>query len=164
MPTSDVSAASQSVKLCFELEREDDDWPPVRTESVWARPVGDDEYELENIPWFARGFAIGDRVRAERDDEGALTARDKVAWSGRYTIRVIPTGTGSSHEQIEDVVAAFEPLGAECEGGLPAFKIVALDIPPTARLVDIKSLLRNGEVEGRWGWEEACVDDRWADL
>jgi hypothetical protein len=152
------------VKLCFELEREDEDWPPVRTENVWARPVGDDEYELDNIPWFARGVAIGDRVRAFRDDDGVLTFRDKVAWSGRYTIRVIPTAEGSSREQIEEVIAAFHPLGAECEGGLPAFKIVALDIPPTARLSEIKALLEQGEAEGRWGWEEGCVDEGWMNL
>jgi hypothetical protein len=152
------------VKVCFELEHEDDDWPPVRTESVWARPVGGDEYELENIPWFARGVAIGDRVRAERNAEAVLTVREMIAWSGRYTIRVIPTGEGSSREQVEDVVAAFTPLGAECEGGLPAFKLVALDIPPTALLAEIKALLREGEAEGRWGWEEGCIDDRWTEL
>jgi Domain of unknown function (DUF4265) len=164
MAESDAPDAPQSVKLCFELEPEEEDWPPVRTENVWARPVGGDEYELENIPWFVRGVAIGDRVRASRDDDGVLTFRDKIAWSGRYTIRVIPTAEGSSREQIEEVVAAFQPLGAECEGGLPAFKIVALDIPPAARLSEIKTLLEQGEAEGRWEWEEGCVDDQWANL
>jgi hypothetical protein len=164
MPASDSADDPASVKVCFELEREDDDWPPVRTESVWAQAVGADEYELKNIPWFAKGFAIGDRVRAERGVDGALIVREQLAWSGRYTIRVIPTGGGSSREQIEGVIAAFSPLGVECEGGLPAFRIVALDIPPTARQAEIKGLLQEGEAEGRWGWEEGCIDDRWAEL
>jgi hypothetical protein len=158
----DDPAHSGSVKVCFELEREDD-WPPVRTENLWARPVGDG-YELENIPWFARGVALGDRVRAERDGEGVLTVREKIAWSGRYTIRLIPTGDGPAREQIQEIVAAFSLLGADCEGGLPGFRIVALNVPPTARLSEIKALLREGEADGRWGWEEGCVDDRWLEL
>jgi hypothetical protein len=164
MSPADPQSDAASVKVCFVLEREDDEWPPVTTENVWARPVGHDEYELDNTPWFAHGIALGDRVRAERDADGVLTVQEKVAWSGRYTIRVIPLGEGPSREQLEDVVAAFSPLGAECEGALPAFKIVALDIPPTARLAEIKALLREGESDGRWAWEEGCIDDRWTDL
>jgi Domain of unknown function (DUF4265) len=126
-----------------------------------GRPVGDGEYELENVPWFARGVAFGDRIRAEPDTNGALTAREKVAWSGRYTIRVIPLGEGSSRKQLEEIIAAFSPLGAECEGALPSFKLVAVDVPPSARLAEIKDLLREGEAQGRWGWEEGCIDQRW---
>jgi len=148
------------VKVRFVLER-GDDWPPVSTEGVWARPVSGEEYELENVPWFARGFACGDRVRARPDDEGVLTVVEQIAWSGRYTIRVIPTADTAAETQIQEVIDMFTPLGVECEGALSAFRIVALDIAPTGPLAEITALLRDGETRGRWGWEEGCVDERW---
>jgi Domain of unknown function (DUF4265) len=85
-----------------------------------------------------------------------------VARSGRYTIRVIPLGEGSSAERLQSVIDAFAPLGVECEGALPGFKIVALDIPPTANIAEIKSRLREGEADGSWGYEEGSIDERWA--
>ena len=158
------SGEGSRVKVRFVLDREDEEWPPVGTEGVWARPVGQGEFELDNVPWFARGVAFGDRVRAEPDSNGVLTVRDRVAWSGRYTIRVIPLGEGTSGEQVQEVIDIFTPLGAECEGALPSFKIVALDIPPTARVAEIKALLREGETEDRWEYEEGCIDENWAAL
>ena len=59
------------------------------SERLWARPAGDDEYVLENVPWFVRGNACGDRVRAAPDDDGVLWVSERVAWSGRYTVRVV---------------------------------------------------------------------------
>jgi Domain of unknown function (DUF4265) len=149
------------VKVRFQLEQDADGWPPTTTEGVWAIACGDSEYELDNVPWFVRGVACGDRVRAELDEEGILWANERVRWSGHYTIRVIPLGEGSSEAAVQNVIDSFAPLGVACEGGLPAFKIVALDIPPSATVSEIKALLREGEASGRWGYEEGCIDDRW---
>src|ERR1700730_3115350 len=149
------------VKVRFKLDQDSDGWPPVTSEGVWARPCGGAEYELDNVPWFARGVAFGDRVEIEADEDGVLWVRERTAWSGRYTIRVIPRGTGPSTDQCQEIIDTFGPLGAECEGALPAFKLVALDIPPTARLADIKTLLQQGEAERREGYEEGCIDSRW---
>jgi hypothetical protein len=154
----------ERVKVRFQLERNSDRWPPVESEGVWAKPCGGAEYELDNVPWFARGVAFGDRVRADPDQDGVLWVTERLAWSGRYTVRVIPLGDSASKSQLREIIDAFVPLGAECEGGLPAFKIVALDIPPDARLAEIKAILRRGEADGRWGYEEGCIDDRWSAL
>jgi hypothetical protein len=138
------------VKVRFRLQRGSDGWPPVESEGVWSRPCGGREYELDNVPWFAVGVAFGDRVLAEADDDGVLWVQEHLSWSGRYTIRVIPLGDKAASEQLQSIVELFAALGAECEGALPAFKLVALDIPPIARLAEIKSLLAEGEAEGRW--------------
>jgi hypothetical protein len=149
------------VKVRFRLDRQDEDWPPVESEGVWATPSGAAEYRLDNVPWFARGIAFGDLVSATPDEDGVLWVDRQVEWSGRYTIRVIPLGDRPSEDECRAVIDAFQPLGAECEGGLPAFKIVALDIPPTARLAEIKTLLDDGQADGRWGYDEGCIDSRW---
>jgi Domain of unknown function (DUF4265) len=156
--------SKDSEKVRFLLDAEDDDWPPVASEGVWAQAVGDDEYELENVPWFARNVAYGDRVRIERDDDGVAWVQERLAWSGRYTIRVIPLQGGSSQERVDRVVNSFVPLGAECESALPAYRIVALDIPSSARVGEIKALLQRGSDAGWWEYEEGCIDEHWAAL
>jgi hypothetical protein len=154
---------AEPVKVVFELEQDEDNWPPVSAESAWATPLGSDEYRLENVPWFARGYAFGDIVAAEPDVDGIPQVRRQVSWSGRYTVRVIPLG-GDDDGQVQAIIDDFVLLGADCEGALPSFSLVALDIPPTARVAEIKALLVEGEGEGRWGYEEGCVDDRWRRL
>lgn len=42
--------------------------------------------------------------------------------------------------------------------------MVALDIGPDAPLSTVKSLLANGESDGRWYYEEACISDEWRQL
>ena len=75
------------VKVRFVLDREDDDWPPLATEGVWARPVGEGEFELDNVPWFARGVAFGDRVRAEPDSDGAVCSPCAIGSHGQAATR-----------------------------------------------------------------------------
>jgi hypothetical protein len=152
------------VKVAFTLEQEDENWPPVATESIWAVPLGGDEYRLDNVPWFAVGVACGDVVRAVTDDDGVLRVLETVKWSGRYTVRVIPLGDGDADEQLGEIGGLFATLGAEYEGALPSFRLIALDIPRTARIEEIKALLIEGEAAGWWGYEEGCVDDAWTSL
>ncbi len=106
---------------------------------MWATPLGEDRYRLDNVPWFARAFAYGDVVAAEPDHEGVLRVREQLVWSGRYTVRVIPFGDESAEAQLQAVIEEFASLGADCEGALPSFTLIALDIPPTARVAEIKS-------------------------
>ena len=73
---------------------------------------------MDNAPWFARSVAFGDRVRAEPDDDGVLWVQERLSWSGRYTVRVIPHGDEPAGEQLNAIIEAFSPLGAEYPGGL----------------------------------------------
>jgi hypothetical protein len=47
--------AAGSTKVFFRLQKDADGYPPFEIESLWARPVGPDRYELDNIPFFATG-------------------------------------------------------------------------------------------------------------
>ena len=156
-------AQDADAKVWFELEPVDG-WPPVGTESLWARSLGPDRFELRNVPWFARGYAFGDAVRTIPSEGGEPVVVQQLEWSGRYTVRVIPLGERSGGEAVGEIVQRFSALGAECEGALPAYRLVALDIPPTAHLGRIKALLVDGEANGEWGYDEGCVDDRWRAL
>jgi hypothetical protein len=162
-PVTDVSEQDADAKVWFELEPEDD-WPPAGTESLWALQVGVDLYELRNVPWVANGYAFGDVVRTVPGEDGEPVVVQQVEWSGRCTVRVIPLGDSPDEEAVHEVVHCFSGLGAECEGALPEYRLVALDIPPTADVARIKELLRDGEARERWGYDEGCIGDRWRSL
>lgn len=102
----------------FQLRQDDDGWPPVASEGVWAVPLGGDLVRLDNIPWFARNAASGDTFRTSTDSHGVVWATDKVAWSGNCTVRVIPFPEGALAGSRQAVLDAFARLGVD--GDLPA--------------------------------------------
>ena len=152
------------VHVVFDLEVDDDGWPPVSGERVWAAPLGSDRFRLENAPWFVRGVAEGDVVRAiaSRGDQWPRFV-EVVEWSGNCTIRVIPFAAGELAGDQERVLALFTPLGVTGEGA-GIYPIVALTIGPDLDLRAIKTLLRQGSTEGWWEYEEGCVGEEWLGL
>ena len=54
------------VKGCFELQQDEEGYPPVVCESVWATPLGQGLYRLGNIRYFARRVAYEHVVGAVR--------------------------------------------------------------------------------------------------
>jgi hypothetical protein len=134
-----------------------DGWPPpVDSEGLWASPVEEGRYRIENTPWFAPGLATRDVVEAV-EHEGARWVMRRAAWSGHLTVRV-------AHSDPAAVLDAFADLGVGGESAAPAYRIAALDIPPDADLRAIVGRLRAGRSEGTWEYEEACVSPEWRAL
>jgi hypothetical protein len=88
-------------------------------------------------------------------------AGERVKWSGRCTIRVVPFSEGPLTGSLQAVLDAFEPLGVSGEG-LVCFGIVALDVPEDTDLVAVARLLRQGADGGWWDYEEGCVSEQWS--
>jgi Domain of unknown function (DUF4265) len=144
------------VKVRFAIEQDEDGWPPVGSEGLWAESLGHARYRLDNTPWFVRGVASDDIVAAIADPDDVLWFTERVEWSGRLTIRVIPFRAGPLAGSLRAVVEIFEELGVSGEGALPAYAIVALDVPADADFAAVKARLRRGEDDGSWSYEEAA--------
>lgn len=153
------------VHVVFELEVDDEGWPPVGAERVWAEPLGSDTYRLDNTPWFARNVAADDIVRAVAPNDDLWPVYvETVEWSGNYTIRIIPFPGGALHGSLQAVLDLFTPLGAYGEGAAPTHPIVALTIPPAADIRGAHALLVQGKDDGWWDYEEGCIDEAWIAL
>jgi hypothetical protein len=157
------SGSTGLVKVRFALEP-DDGWPPVGSEGMWAQPLGNGRFRIDNTPWFVRDLASGDVVEATFDSDGVLWAGARIEFSGRLTVRVIPFRAGPLGGDLQAVLDAFAELGVSGEGALPAYAIVALDIPPDSDHGAIIDLLLRGQDDGSWDFEEGCVTDAWIDL
>lgn len=148
------------MRLVFELPRSSDRWPPAVTERLWAVRVSGDSAWLDNIPFFVRGFALGDVVRFEADENGVLWAKNAVQCSDNCTIRIIPAEDGRQEARRQEVLDAFAPLGVDGEGS-GQFGMVALNVPASADLDRVKRLVLQGADDGRWHYEEGCVTPAW---
>lgn len=159
----DVSVSSH-VKIRFALERDESGWPPAESEGLWALPMERNLFRLDNTPWFVRGVAADDVVEASPDRDGVLwfvQLRDR---GERIVVRVIPRADGPLAGDRQAVLDAFTPLGVTGEGMASPVNMVALDIGPAAPIASVKSLLAQGETDGRWYYEEGCITEEWRRL
>ncbi len=148
------------VKVRFKLEKDDEGWPPVESEGLWAEPLGEGRYRVDNTPWFVRNLAADDVVIVLAGNDDVLWATGRAEWSGRLTIRIVPSRDGPLHGDRQAVLDSFEVLGVTGEG-IEHYNMVALDVPADADLAAVKQLLRAGEADGRWDYEEGCVSEAW---
>lgn len=138
-------------KIVFELEQDEDGYPPVGWEGVWAVPLGYGIYEIDNIPYFIRGFSTGDKVRAEFI-EGELRYVEFVEASGNTTYRIFVT----QEALVPRIVEELTYLGVQYEGThIP--RLVALSVPAQVDLAPIRAYLEAGEASGLLDYEEAAI-------
>lgn len=153
----------QRVKIRFNLQRDSDGWPPAESEGLWAEPLGEDSFRIDNVPWFVAGLAIDDVVRALAGSDGVLWATEFLARSGRITIRIIPSMDGPLDGEPRAALDLLSAVGVTGEI-FPEYRMLALDVPADADLARLKAVLRDGESDGTWNYEEGAVTDEWLSL
>ncbi len=147
-----MSTYKGRTKVFFTLEQDEDGYPPVGVESVWAIPTEDaDKYVIENTPFFVTSATLGDTVRV-RSSDGNLWFDEVVARSQNSLIRVL------FHEK-EALVRVDEWLKAhgcttEYSGD---FNLLAVSIPERVNLADIQDYLGSEAAYGTVGYEEPIL-------
>ncbi len=51
-------------KILFRLQRDEVGYPPTDWESLWATPLGSNQFEIDNVPFYIRGISSGDVILA----------------------------------------------------------------------------------------------------
>jgi hypothetical protein len=144
----------EHVKVFFRLEPDEDGYPPVEVESLWGlrRSKG---VELDNIPFYARGVALGDVVAVKADPDGVLWFDGLVRASGHSTIRL----WFAREDDVQSTCAELRTFGCSYEGDLP--RLVAIDIPPNVPYDSIREYLDRQEAASVFEYEEACLGQTW---
>jgi hypothetical protein len=143
--------ASDLVKVVIKLEKDEDDYPPADYEGLWAIPMGGSLFQIDNVPFFAKGIAYGDVVSAVAEQQ-ELRFREVVRPSGHSTLRIIIY----DEKDVPSVRALLEKQGCAIEQShIPG--LISVDVPPSVSLAVLRSFLDEGEAQERWGYEEACL-------
>jgi hypothetical protein len=96
-------------------------------ESMWAKPLGNDEYELRNTPFYAYGLNWGDIVLAiSAEDRLKPEVREVVRQSGNRTLRLYFQNNLDRSTQVRFLEDISE-LGLSYERATEI--LIALDIP-----------------------------------
>lgn len=140
--------SADRVKVLFRLQKDEDGYPPIEVESLWGirRSEG---IELDNVPFFAKGVALGDIVKTTTAGDGALEFESVVRRGGHSTYRILllKKYPDDPRRTMDELIA--KGLSVEEDAGL-----LAVDLPPEIPLGPIRDFLFDGIDSGRWEVEE----------
>jgi hypothetical protein len=143
---------ANAVKVHFQLVQDEDGYPPVTVESVWAqstpRPC---EYLLDNVPFFARTATIGDVVGV-REDDGQLWFESVVRRSPNSLIRIVffdRSGLERVNQRLIGYGCATEYLSAH--------NVLAVSIPDNVSLREVQAYLQGEATAGVLDYEEPIL-------
>lgn len=129
------------------LFRVPDDEDGAMVETLWAIPLGNDLYKLENSPFYAYGVSWQDIVLAPLDaQEGLPTFQSVVAKSGNRTVRLIfepPVLPGNASDQ---VLQGLVVLGCSYEGANRGY--MSINVPSCVDLQVVRAYL--GQHHAQW--------------
>lgn len=139
------------IKISFPLQPDVDGYPPVSAESLWAKEVGSG-YVIDSIPFFTAEATVGDLIRAEKDEGGALWFESVEQPSRHSLVRAV--FFDASREQ--SIVARLRALGCATES-MKAFKLLAVDVPSDLSLPEVQEILRDEATAGHLDYEEPLL-------
>lgn len=122
-------------------------WAEIDAETFWAKPLGDDRFQLCNVPFYAYGLNFGDVVVAHKDeeDEDLLVIDHVERPSGHRTFRIMPSDDGdalalsAALEEITELGVGVERANAT---------LLAIDCPPEVDADEIFDRLEDLVEEG----------------
>ena len=127
---------------------------------MWADPLGNGKYRLDNIPLFAYDVNLGDVFLAKTLDGDTRPYFDKILQrSGNRTFRLTLAESLSSDaaERISDAKVALEGI---CNGSSRyGSEYFVYSVPPQIETSAIEGLLDEGEDDGLWSWELSTDDE-----
>lgn len=144
---------SERVRLFFALEQDEDGYPPVAAESLWALTTEQPhEYTLDNIPFFATQATSGDVVRAKEGDGGVLWFERTVKSSRQSLLRL----SFFQQDKVQEVRDALKRFGCSTEWD-SAHRLVSVSVPADIKLDTIQSYLMKQVQVGCLDYEEAII-------
>jgi hypothetical protein len=121
------------------------------TETMWTLSR-DDGYEIDNIPFYVTGLALGDVVGAEPDIDGALWYSKLIRPSKHSTVQLL----FAREEYVDSFRDELNRMGCTSEVS-NIRRLIAVDIPPNVSYETVKALLDQGERSGMFEYQEACL-------
>lgn len=142
--------AEPSTKILFRVPNEDGS---AEVETLWAVDLGNDQYRLDNSPFYAYSVSWQDIVYAPFSPEEQFPAFQRVvAKSGNRTVRIIfnpPVEQGNSSES---VLQGLVRLGCSYEGANKSY--ISINIPPNVDLNKVREYLI--EHDAQWEHADPC--------
>jgi len=136
----------------------EDEWHGFGEEAVWARRLGDGLYEVQNSPFFAKGLAYLDVVRATRRDDRLLVV--EVVTPSRHSTYRLLVKSEAPQSQVRDSLNELVASGCTFESYVESgWTLYSFDVPPAA--IDAAyRVISAAERNDLWDFEEGHFGGR----
>lgn len=114
-----------------------------RFEQLWARKVGERQFEICCVPFFLYDLALGDTVETAPQGERQYVLSRVLSRSGRYVFRVFFERL--QYRYRESTVEALRALGAQVEWSSPSLLAVDVEEPSAQKVADALQELERQE-------------------
>ena len=136
-----------TAKVLFRVPEEDGG---AHVETLWAFDLGNDEYKIDNSPFYAYSVSWQDIVFAPYSDSEEMPTFERVVGkSGNRTVRVKFEEPLEPGNKADDVLKGLHAIGCDFEGANR--RLIAINIPTTVELSEVAQYLINESVI----WEHA---------
>lgn len=112
----------------------------ANTETLWAKPIDANLYQLDNSPFFVYGVSWQDTIEARPGKDHVLEYVRCVRKSGNRTVRIIFQDYRSSDSYAEEVLKGLRNLDCSYEGMQP--KMISVNVPPKVDLRAVTDFLK----------------------
>lgn len=149
-----LGSKTEMVKVAFLINGENHS--TIALERLWATPLDEGTYLLENSSFNYYGVSYKDIVSAEKR-EGDLIFTGVIKRGGHSTFRVrLPTGAEhnifiENWDELKDLGCTFEG----CAGN--SRRLYSIDVPPDISTRKVFQILTDMENKGIWEFEEAHI-------
>ena len=144
--------ANQHTKIIFTLKPDEDGYPPVAFEGLWAEPLSNGHFRIDNIPFYVYGISTGDEVEAKPNEHDKLHYHALTRASGNSTFRLFVADKNNRPK----VRTRLAQLGGRSEVDEQA-GLIAVEIPEKTNIYPVLDYLVKGRDSGEWDFEEAAL-------
>ena len=138
------------VKICYEFQA-DDEGNTFPDEIVWAKPLGDNLYKVENVPENIEELNLHDVVKCKEESNQLPVIVEVVRRSGNRTLRV-EFKEETSAENAVDVIMKLREKQVLYEKA--SARRYMFNIEPSTNYENIRDFLKSKEEEGLlWVYE-----------
>ena len=123
-----------------------------KVETLWATPVNQNLYRLENSPFYAYGISWLDTVKTESDADGFQFFVSVAEKSGHRTVRILVEKDSTT---VPEVLAQIKTLGCTYEGAFS--QLIVIDIPPEVEFQQVVDYLISSELQ--WEYADPTCDE-----
>ena len=109
------------------------------TETLWAKPIEGNLYQLDNSPFLAYGVSWQDIIEARPGEYQTLEYVRCVKKSGNRTLRVIFQEYKTTDPRADPILARLRKLGCSYEGMQP--RMISINVPPRVDLGNVTTFL-----------------------
>jgi hypothetical protein len=146
---------SNQIKVFFKLTPDEDGYPEVSAESVWANATDtSDAYVVDNIPFFARAATVGDTISVKKED-GVFWFDKLIKSSGNSLIRIVFFDV----EVMSHVDHELKSMGCTTEH-LKESHLLAVNVPVDADASQVQVFLQSAADLGNIDFEEPILRHR----